>query len=310
MGSADNKLTRIGVFYDGNFFAHVSNYYAYHHARRARLAIRGVHDFIRMEVAKGESIDPRFCQVVDAHYFRGRLNAREAGNRDLLLGERLFDDVLMHEGVVTHYLPLAQNGEKGIDVWLSLEVFELAVYKRFSVAVLVTGDRDFVPLVRKLNALGTRVMVLGWDFEYRDSREDVRQTRTAQQLLDEATYPILMNDVIDDRARRTDPLVKNLFLPQKEPSVASEPQTSISADDSLIGRGAIRVLREGYGFITRPDGDDLYFFHTDLENRLFNDLDIGAAVEFLVGQNERGSCARRIRVLDSPPPDEASHGAD
>jgi hypothetical protein len=27
----DSKLTRIGVFYDGNFFFHVSNYYHYSH---------------------------------------------------------------------------------------------------------------------------------------------------------------------------------------------------------------------------------------------------------------------------------------
>ena len=33
MAEVDGKLTRIGIFYDGNFFFHVSNYYHYHHER-------------------------------------------------------------------------------------------------------------------------------------------------------------------------------------------------------------------------------------------------------------------------------------
>src|SRR5262245_53589537 len=118
MITADSKLTRIGVFYDGSFFSHVSNYYQYHHDRRSRISVSGLHDFIRDEVAKCEHSDARYCQIVDAHYFRGRLSASEADNRDMLYRERVFDDVLVREGVTTHYLPLGPQGEKGIDVWL------------------------------------------------------------------------------------------------------------------------------------------------------------------------------------------------
>jgi hypothetical protein len=63
--------------------------------------------------------------------------AQEAEQRGVLLRERAFDDVLVREGVVTHYLPLGPEGEKGIDVWLALEAYELAIYKRFDVSVLV-----------------------------------------------------------------------------------------------------------------------------------------------------------------------------
>ena len=67
----DNKLTRIGLFYDGNYFFHVSNFYHYSHERKARISISGLHEFIRREVAVSESSDVRYCQIVDAHYFRG-----------------------------------------------------------------------------------------------------------------------------------------------------------------------------------------------------------------------------------------------
>jgi hypothetical protein len=104
MPSAESKLTRVGVFYDGNFFFHISNYYYYHHERRARINVSGLHEFIRHQVAESESCDVKYCQIVDAHYFRGRPRAQDAEQRGVLLRERLFDDVLVREGVVTHYL--------------------------------------------------------------------------------------------------------------------------------------------------------------------------------------------------------------
>ncbi|HJU09562.1 MAG TPA: NYN domain-containing protein, partial [Candidatus Binataceae bacterium] len=227
MSEADNKLTRIGVFYDGNFFSHVSNYYLYHHQRRARINITGLHDFIRQQVAAFEGIDEHYCQIVDAHYFRGRFSAREAQNRNQLYGERLFDDVLVREGVTTHYLPIATEKETGIDVWFALEAFEQAIYKRFNVCVLVACDGDYVPLVRKLNTVGARVMVLGWDFKYVDEQGEERETRTSQWLLSEVTYPVLMSQVIEDRTRRNDPTLSALFVARKDPG-ASNPAFSES----------------------------------------------------------------------------------
>jgi uncharacterized LabA/DUF88 family protein len=61
--------------------------------------------------------------------------------------------------------------EKGIDVWLALEAYDLAVHKRFDVLVLFAGDQDFVPLVRKVNGLGTRVMLIAWTRSTRTSKE-------------------------------------------------------------------------------------------------------------------------------------------
>ena len=167
MATSQKNFTKIGIFYDGNFFLHVSNYYQYYHARKSRISISGLHDFIRHRVAMEENTDVRYCHIVDAHYFRGRLRAQDAEQRDLLLKERLFDEVLMREGVTTHYLPLGPDGEKGIDVWLALETYELAIHKRFDVVVLVACDGDFRPLLRKLNTLGIRVMLLAWDLIYR-----------------------------------------------------------------------------------------------------------------------------------------------
>lgn len=293
-----NSLTRIGVFYDGNYFLHVSNYYNYTHERRSRISINGLHDFIRQKVAEVEKNEPRLCQIVDAHYFRGRLTAGEASQRgDLLYYERVFDDILMSEGVTTHYLPvrstLGKKHEKGIDVWLALEAFEMAFYKRFDVLVLIAADGDYVPLVRKLNTLGTRVMVLGWDFEYTDEEGSRFYTRTSQDLFAEVTYPVAMQDIINSRSEA---LNSNLFVPRnkgkvftkqgEEPSdnTIEESNTSLLNDEDRK-ESFILSLKEGFGFIKYPP-NNVFFHYTSLRDYDFNDLVIGDRVQFTLDEKD------------------------
>jgi cold shock CspA family protein len=310
MPVSDSKLTRIGVFYDGNFFSHASNYYHYSHERKARISVAGLHEFIRHQVADSESSDVKYCQIVDAHYFRGRPKARDAEQRGSLLRERVFDDVLVREGVITHYLPLSAEGEKGIDVWLALEAYELAIYKRFDVSVLVACDGDFLPLVRKLNTLGTRVMLIAWDFKWMDQNQQERTTRTSQALLDEVSYPIMMHQIIEDRSRRNDRLVNGLFIAQKDlkdlrvvvTAIPPNPAgvASDSSQETEYRDGTIRLLKEGYGFIAPQGGSgNVFFFHGEITNADFNELKVGDRVRYKHGKNDKGTCAVDITVLAS-----------
>lgn len=293
-------LLRIGVFYDGTYFAHVSNYYLYEHERRSRLSIQGIHDFIRDEVSRQEGVDKRFCQVVDAHYFRGRLSAKQAQENDLLYRERQFDDVLIREGVTMHFLPILTDrtgeiGEKGIDVWFALEAYELAVHKRFDVSVIVSGDGDFVPLVRKLNTLGTRVMLLAWDFDWEKNGE-TRQTRVSQALINEVTYPVMMSDEIDSRGRKKDPAISQLFV-QRPREIYQEPFSSIS--DQKSGSIVNFNAEKGYGFI-RPDGggENLFFHINNTINMEQVDLTAGVSVKFYTGRNDRGPAAMQVSLAE------------
>jgi cold shock CspA family protein/uncharacterized LabA/DUF88 family protein len=313
---SESKLLRLAVFYDGNFFYHVSTYYRYAHAQKKRISIPGLHSFIRHHIAKAEGTDVRRCQIVDAHFFRGRFSAKEADARQKLYVERVFDDILMGEGVVTHYLPIRYGAEKGIDVSLALEAFELAVYKRFNVVVLIAGDSDFIPLVRKLNSLGTRVMVLGWDFKFTDDLEQERETITSINLLDEATYPVMMHQIIDDKTRRDDPLIKDLFFEPREPSTANNrmtasPQKSTvstpdtpqagEADGNTGERydGEVQNIKEGYGFIRSAAFPNNVFFHwSAVANKEFTDLKIKQKVSFSVQNGPRGQTAVNVEVIE------------
>ena len=307
MPNPESKLTRIGVFYDGNYFFHVSNFYHYNHRRRARLSVSGLHEFIRGQVAKSEGLDVKYCRIVDAHYFRGRPKAQEAELRGTLVRERIFDDILVREGVVTHYLPLGPEGEKGIDVWLALEAYELSINKRFDVTVLVVCDGDFLPLVRKLNTLGTRVMLLAWDFKWVDQNNQERETRTAQTLLDEVTYLVKMHKLIDDCPPGEDCAINNIFMPSKElrdavaAARANEPpappaSTNPGADERH--RGIIFSVKEGFGFITPAlGGPNIFFHYSAVINADFSELKAGDQVRYEHGQNEKGVCAIRIEVV-------------
>jgi uncharacterized LabA/DUF88 family protein/cold shock CspA family protein len=308
---ADDKLVRMGVVYDGNFFLHVSNYYLYHHERNARISLDGLHAFVRSKVAELEGTEARYCPIVDAHYFRGRLPSKIVEERNRLLSERVFEDILIRQNITTHYLPVSGAAEKGIDVWLALETYELAVLKRYNVIVLIAGDGDFVPLVRKLNALGTRVMLLGWDFRYQDENGEERETRTSQALQAECTYPLLMSSLIDE-ADDDDPLINNLFVPApqfpREVRESTRPANGSSAravtpsvpvDDDSVYEGNIKRIKEGYGFITAPQLEgDIFFYHTDVLNGEFPNLLEGDPVEFKLGRNEKGITAREIMRRD------------
>lgn len=235
----NSRLMRIGIFYDGNYFYHVSNYYCYAHPRRARLSIPGIHEFIKKMVSEKEHVDERLCQIVDCHYFRGRLPAMEANARRILLNERIFDDILMREGVVTHYLPMSHGMEKGVDVSLALETLELAIFKQFNILVLIASDGDYVPLVRKLNSLGTRVMVLAWNFEYMDDNGNLRYTGTSQKLLSEVSYPLIMDQIIDGKIRCDRINVDSLFVPSQNTrwngGAGDNGMEEISAEEDGVG---------------------------------------------------------------------------
>ncbi len=302
MSDIQQKLTRIGVFYDGNYFLHVSNYYAYHHERRNRISISGLHEFVRHRIAEEQGKDFHLCQIVDAHYFRGRLSAQEAsaeGNR--LYYDRLFDDILMMEGVTTHYLPVRTNfqgfrQERGIDVWMALEAFELSLHKQFDVVVLIASDSDFVPLVRKLHTLGVRVMLLGWDYEFFDEEGRRRSTVTSQFLWEEVTYPVAMQNVIEDDKEKDFPVTR-LFVERKKLPVETGEEV-VSVEEGEVKTSTVFSLKDGYGFISFPQTNNLFFHYSFLVDTDFNDLREGDMVEFTLSKNERGDpIAKNVKLL-------------
>lgn len=285
-------LCRIGVFYDGNFLLHASNYYNYIHPVKRRLSLGGLHNFIRHRVAEEEGIEPSKCQIAQAHYFRGRLNAAEAAQRgNQLYNDRVFDDILMSEGIQPHYLPLrnlqGKKEERGIDVWLSLEAYELAMTGRIDTVVLIVSDTDYTPLMRKLTGLGLRIMLLSWEFEYVNDDGVKMVTKTSHELLSLATYPVAMHDVINYGVQQNNPLISEMFV---------APDPSRQAREQTFETSEILSLKNGFGFIKYPN-NNLFFHYQDVVGE-FADLNVGDPVEFTIEQNQqKQDVAKNVRKL-------------
>jgi cold shock CspA family protein/phosphopantetheinyl transferase (holo-ACP synthase) len=296
MPHTPRQLTKIGVFYDGNYFATVSRFYKYHHDRKSWISIHGLHDFIRCRVAKEERVHYRNCQIIDAHYFRGRFSAKQCIEKgeNQLYHERVMDDILMRANVTAHHLPMNAVGkEKGIDVWLALEAFEMSIYKHFDVVVLIAGDSDYVPLARKLKTLGIRVMVLGWSISYDAPNGEVKGTTPSQMLLNEVSYPVLMSEVIEeielaesveDESERE--WVRGLFqVPKGQPQADGEDEWKA---------GTISKLKKGFGFL---EPGNVFFYYGVLTDLDFEDLYEGMEVSFRESVNEKGQpAALKVRV--------------
>jgi len=290
--NAGNQALKVGVFYDGSYYTHVSNYYNYVHQHRRRIHIGGLHDYVKHMVAEREGTRPNLCHIIDIHFFRGRFNAREANEKpNQLYHDRVFDDVLMYNNVQTHYLPLkdmmGRKKEKGIDVLMALETYELCMLKRYDVVVLVASDGDHVPLVRKLHALGCKTMLLGWDFEFTDAESgELQYTRTSTDLWNEVTYPMPMHDLIEEGLKDDDELIRDLFV-MREDRTREVDDTPVDFDPDLRQKGTVMSLMNGYGFIRFPD-NNLFFLREDLLDTEFTDLQVGDMLEFNVAMNARG----------------------
>ena len=154
----------IGVFIDGGYYAKINEGFG----GRRTVNLKGLLSFITGRIAKDENIERRHLYITECHYYRGRYRAEEARQKNLLLDERKFEDMLIENDVIFHYkhLRTAPGGgviEKGVDTWFALDTYEMILFREFDFVVLISGDADHEMLARKLKALKTHVILLTWD---------------------------------------------------------------------------------------------------------------------------------------------------
>ena len=313
----NNKdVIKIGLFIDGNYLLHTSNYYNYVHREQRRLSVAGISRFIRKKVAEDNQCTEKECMMTEGHYFRGRLNATDAAQRgNQLYNDRVFDDIMMSEGIHTHYLPLrnlyARKEERGIDVWLSLEAFEKALLKELDYVALVISDTDYVPLVRKLTSLGVKTILIGWEFEYQNEENQKVVTKSSQDLINNSTISINLSKVIEDAYNNDESEeVNDLFINQTlvkdcqedirekatEVSIEDAPEQPIKPEEIEVSE--ILSLKQGYGFIKYPN-NNLFFHYHDVEGD-FSDLEPDDTIEFVVKKNIEGQdVAKNIKKVSA-----------
>ena len=72
-----------------------------------------------------------------------------------------------------------------------------------------------------------------------------------------------------------------------------------TASRPAANRGAIKWFdaKKGFGFIERPDGNDLFVHFSSIEGGLGNRLAEGQLVDYEVGPGRKGPEAQNVRLL-------------
>lgn len=285
---------KIGIFYDANYFLIVSNYFKFSHRLHRRIAVEGLHRWLRQKIAARLGISPDDCLIAAAHYFRGRIPVSLQNDPVKIVNERSFDDGLIAVGISTHYLPCTTDGEKGVDVALALEAFEMAASGRADIIVLIATDGDYVPLVRKLHSLGVRVFLVYWEFQFSDQNGHFHLTKASEALLKEVFCAFPMHTLMEEMQPKE--LGQLLLSPPEQGQDGhvdtggldhKEPEPPQAGARSERRRGRLTAFFTDYGFIRDSlTPNATWFFH--ISNVLPGQkLQPGDEVEFELEPNPR-----------------------
>jgi len=133
-------------------------------------------------------------KVVCSAWFQGLFKDSEADEKNLRLDRKRHHDML-HAGIEPKNIPMSETkGEKGIDVYMAVEALQVGLNGKVDLAILVTGDGDFVPLVRTLMKNGVRVLIAYFEYE-----EGTFKSYANERLINAANYSLNCNALENDR---------------------------------------------------------------------------------------------------------------
>lgn len=211
---SEKSLCRIGVFYDGSYFTYAQMHF-YAEKKLGWLAFPPFHVLVENFVREKEQGYFNY-RVVYAGWYQGLFTSGQSNDHQRRIDRNRHID-LMHAGIEPKYVPMSQGqGEKGIDIAMAIDTLQVGVEGKMDVAILVTGDGDFVPLVRALMKHGIRVGVLY--FEYESSKH---KSFASERLLVASNYNLNINELENDRKNQG--LFRGLF---RQPEKGKEMQES------------------------------------------------------------------------------------
>ncbi len=184
-------ILRIGVFYDGSHFNYAQNHFW--GKKLGWLSFQPMHKLFEDYIRKHYQgfLD---YKVVYAAWYQGLHPTTQATEKNLKLDRNRHQD-LLHAGIEAKFHPMSQTqGEKGIDVAMAIDILQVGIEGTIDVAILVTGDGDFVPLVRALMKKGMGVIVAYFEYE-----EDGRKSFANERLKDACNFVLNINSLEKDK---------------------------------------------------------------------------------------------------------------
>ena len=174
----NSTICRIGVFYDGSYVTKAQNYFC--SKQKGWLYFTPFHELIKHFIEKEEPGYSKY-KIVYAYWHQGLFPAHKAEHKHLEKDRKRDIDLLKANIQFKPQEVSELQGEKGVDVALALDALELGIAGKIDVAVLVTGDGDFVPLVKKLAQYRIRVATVY--FEYKNEHNGNNYESFVDQFL-------------------------------------------------------------------------------------------------------------------------------
>jgi uncharacterized LabA/DUF88 family protein len=194
-------MLRVGVFYDGSHFNYAQNHF--YGRNLGWLSFQPLHRLFEDYIRRHHQgfID---YKVVYAAWYQGLFTSSKAEEKNLKLDRNRHHD-LMHAGIETKFHPMSQSlGEKGIDVAMAIDILQIGMDDIMDIAILVTGDGDFVPLVRALMKKGMTVVVAYFDYD-----ENGKKSFANERLKEACNYALNINSLEHDKEYKNQ--FKSLF---------------------------------------------------------------------------------------------------
>lgn len=288
---------KIGIFYDGNYWTTVSNYYNFIHPLKARLNVSGLHSLIASEISTSFYETEEECFVTESHFFKNRYSAQEAKDRgNQLYYDRIVDDILMYEGVVPHYVPVRggniRNSEKELTVNMAVSTIHMAIRSDLDIAVIICSDNSYIPLLREIKSLGIVVVLVSWNFENRPDEPNYKVGMTSNELIKESMLYLPMEEIISEGIKNKDEMVEAVMISRGsniyDPiDITTDDESENENEDSSMHIGEVLILKSGYGFLRHPN-NNLFFHYLDVLGG-FSELREGDKVEYSIGKNKDGN---------------------
>jgi uncharacterized LabA/DUF88 family protein len=185
------NFLRIGVFYDGTYFIMAQNYFW--GKKYGWLSVQEFHKLLENFIRTKEQGHVSY-KVVYSAFFQGVHKESAAQESNLRLDRKRHLD-LLHAGIEPKNVPMSETqGEKGIDVYMAVETLQIGLDDKIDIAVLVTGDGDFVPLVRALMKNGVRVLISYFEYE-----DESHKSFANERLVSAANHSVNINSLENDR---------------------------------------------------------------------------------------------------------------
>jgi hypothetical protein len=180
----------IGVFYDGAFLSPLLHYYAHYHQMRRRIDLEDLHEGILRYAYTVFHRPLDEIDIAEAHHVQGVGQPAPAA----------FTTVLDRLKIQRHELPFNHGrnggGPEGLTVEFALACYEAATEVPLDMAVLITGDPDYVPLVDYLVEDRVKVLVPRVHLTFPSRAGYPQYLATAPRLLDHATHTPVFEDLL------------------------------------------------------------------------------------------------------------------